>query len=123
MCFRGKITGRVQNVDEVAADKGRGTVTASQIDVDESFARKRDAGVTRIYQVEAFIVNRRVRNKRCGAMFSWERRRQLSQNSIIARAGSQRTLGGVIESHPVAASEIHVVLHGFDWDDVCPYGE
>ena len=36
MCFRGKITGRVQNVDEVAADKGRGTVTANEIDFDES---------------------------------------------------------------------------------------
>ena len=67
--FRRNIVSRVQRVNELAAGKGLGTVTASQMNVDEPMIeRKRDAGVTRIDQMEAFIVGRRVRNKRCSAM-------------------------------------------------------
>ena len=67
--FVKKISGRGQHVDEVATDKSRGTITANQIDVDEStVARKRDAGVTRVEQVEAFVVGRIVRNKRSSVM-------------------------------------------------------
>ena len=56
----------MQHVDEVATGKGRGTVTAYQFDADESMvARKRDASVTRIEQVEPFMVGQRVRDKRC----------------------------------------------------------
>ena len=36
MFFLGKIISRVQHINEVAADKGRGTVTANEIDFDES---------------------------------------------------------------------------------------
>ena len=105
----------------VAAGKGRGTVTTNQIDVDESMiATKRDAGFTRTDQAEALMVGRRVRNKCCGAMWSWERQHGLSQNPIIARAGSQHTVGVVIEPHPVA-SEKHVVSHGLGCDGLCPY--
>ena len=69
MFFRGKNISGVQHVNEVAAGKGRGTVTANKMDLDESMiARKRDAGVTCVEQMEAFMVGRRVRNKRCGAM-------------------------------------------------------
>ena len=67
--FRRKIVSRVQRVNELAAGKGLGKVTANQINVDEPMIeRKRGAGVTRIDQVEAFMVGRRVRNKRCSAM-------------------------------------------------------
>ena len=52
-------------------------------------------------------------------MESWERQRELSQNPV----GSEVTEGPVIEPHPTVASEKHVVLHGFGWDDVCPYGK
>ena len=41
------------------------------------------------------------------------------KNPVIFRAGSQRSVGPVIEPHPAVASEKHDVLHGFSWDDVC----
>ena len=52
-----------------------------------------------------------------------ERHCELPQNLIIARAGSQRTVGAVIEPHSAVASQKHVVLHGFGWNDVRPYGQ
>ena len=86
-------------------------------------ARKRDAGITRTEQVEACMVGRRVRKKRFSAMQTSERHCELPQNLIIARAGSQRTVGAVIEPHSAVASQKHVVLHGFGWNDVRPYGQ
>lgn len=76
-------------------------------------ATKRDAGVTRIQQVEPFMVNRNVRNERCSALQSWERQRELSKNQVISRAGSQRTVGVVMEPHLTVAYEKHVVLNSF----------
>ena len=69
MFFRVKDISSVQHVNDVAAGKGRGTVNANSLDLDESMiARNICAGVTCIEQVEAFMVGRRVRNKRCGPM-------------------------------------------------------
>ena len=73
-------------------------------------ARKRDVGVTWKEQVETFRVGRRVRNKGCGAIKSWERQRELSQSPVVSWAGSQRMVSAVIESHPAVAPDKHVVL-------------
>ena len=56
-------------------------------------------------------------------MYCWEQYRELSQNPVIFRAKSQRTVGPVIEARPAVTSEKHVVFHGFGWDNVCPQGE
>ena len=69
MFFRGKSGGRVQHIDEVATRKGRGAVTANQVNFDELMvARKRDFGVTRIEQMEASDGCRRIRNERCSTI-------------------------------------------------------
>ena len=113
----------MQHVDEVATGKGRGTVTAYQFDADESMvARKRDASVTRIEQVEPFMVGQRVRDKRCSPCCPGSDSVS-SPRTDYCPGGSQRTEGAAMEPHPAVASEKHVVLHGFGWDNLCSYGE